>query len=173
LIAILISSCSSLLPHLKNEPITDQQNLLSFLEDIVNSQEDFSVEALNRRAFNPLIKQTKLLTHSYYLINLNDEKYLTLSFSNKKFIFLYSDGIWVINKKTDISSHKLFIKGNNPWKVNYLFAENTIDERQTLKNIINSLEHDMKFYYRDHLKSKPNSFNCNSAIFETVMFKQQ
>jgi len=169
----IICSCSSI-PAADIEIINDQFELIVFLEDIVNSQDIFSVEAFSRKTFSPGTKQTKLMTHSFYLIKLTDGSYYTLSFSNAnlKVFKFYDDGIWILNKATDINSYKLFIKGNNIWNVGYLHEENILDAYQIINNIISSININTKYYYKDHLKDKPNSLNCNSALNETVAFIQ-
>ena len=166
------SSCLSAPVFNDNEPVNDQLYLISILEDIINSQDDFYVEALSRRTFSPRIKQTALLTHSFYLITLSDGRYYTLSFSNANLkLFKFNDnGIWVLNKITDISSYELFIEGKNIWNVGYLFEEDLLDSRRIINNIICSVYNNAKYYYKDHLKDKPDSFNCNSALTETIAF---
>jgi len=173
LLAILIiCSCSTTSAYSDKETILDQQYLIAFLEDIVNSQKEFSVKSFTRRTFSPLIKQTDLLKHSFYLIDLNDWGYHTLSFSSAD-LKLFTEGMWVLNKETDISSYRLFVEGNNIWDVSNLFTEDLIDSYQTIKNIISAIKSSAKYYYRDHLKKKQNSFNCNSALYETVVLKQE
>jgi len=178
-----LCSCSSISTYLYIEPLLDmrsdsddikienEQCLINFLEDIINSQDYFSIEAFARRSFSPKIKQTKLLTHSFYIINLSNGEYCTLSFSGPNFR-MYSDGIWVINKETDKSSYRLFIEGNNIWDVGYLFGKDLIDAHQTLRNIISAIEIGAKYYYRDHVRSRPDSFNCNSALSKTIVLNK-
>lgn len=172
-LTITICSCSSLTAA-EIDIISDQHELIVFLENIIDSQEFFNVEVLSRKTFNPLTKQTKLMTHSFYLITLSDGSYYTLSFSNANLnIFKFKDdGIWILNKATDINSYNLFIKGRNIWNVEYKYEESLLDSYQTINNIINSIRINAKYYYKDHLNDKPNSFNCNSALNETVAFKQ-
>jgi len=172
LILFLICSCSSMTACPDSEPVQDQLYLISILENIINSQESFSVSIFNRKTLSHWLKQTELLTHSFYLIDLNGKGYYTLSFSgtdNK----LYTDGIWILNKNTDIISYKLFKEGNNIWGVKYSFTENYLDAHQTIKNVINTVKSGAKYYYKDHILSKPNSFNCNSAVNETIALKQR
>ena len=174
LAVLLICSCSSIPTNTNMKVINDQLELIAFLEDIVNSQENFSVKSFARKTFSHRIKQTKLLTHSFYKIDLSNGEYYTLSFSGQDPQFrLYTDGIWILNKESDMSSYKLFIGGNNIWGVDYLFKEYLIDAQQTLKNIIGAVKIGANYYYRDHLRSRPNSFNCNSAVIETIVLKQR
>ena len=131
-------SCSSIPGYMHIEPIqelhgnTDNNSidnqifLIKFLENIINSEEKFSVEMFGRRTFSPFLIQTKLLTHSFYVINLNDEKYYTLSFSGSNFK-PYSDGFWILNKEVDISSYRLFKEGINIWDVRNILTENNIE----------------------------------------------
>jgi len=182
LTAFSLCSCLNMSNYVYIEPIQDlrsigyfdkienQLYLTVFLEDIVNSEEYFSVEAFSRKTLSPVLKQTKLLTHSFYLINVDNERYYTLSFLGTK-LKLYCDGFWVLNKETDISSFKLFIEGNNIWDVGNIFTEDLVDAQQTLKNIINAIKTGANYYYLDHVKKRQNSFNCNTAVYETIAFK--
>jgi len=149
--------------------IENQSELIAFIENIIDSRENIFIEAFGRKTFSPLVIHTKLLTHSFYLLNLSDEEYYTLSFSGASFS-PYSDGFWILNKEVDLSSYKLFIEGNNIWDVRKLFNEKFVDVQQTLKNIIYAIEVSASYYYLDHFIKKPNSFNCNSAITETIAF---
>ena len=179
---ISISSCSSIPSNMRIEPIQElhgntdansidnQIYLIKFLENIINSEEKFTVEIFGRRTFSPFLIQTKLLTHSFYVINLNNEKYYTLSFSGSNFK-PYSDGFWVLNKEVDISSYRLFKEGINIWDVRNILAENNIDAFLTLENVISAVKNGANYYFLDHYISKPNSFNCNSAIKETIALK--
>jgi len=170
---LIFNSCSSM-PTKDIEIINEQAELINFLEGIVYTQDIFSIEAFSRKTFSPRTKQTKLMTHSFYLINLCDGRYFTLSFSNAnlKIYKFYDDGIWILNKTTDINSYNLYIKGKNIWNVDYLHAENLIDEYQTINNIISSINSNAKYCYKDHIKDKPNYYNCNSALNETIAFRQ-
>ena len=180
---VLVSSCSSIptyKQHIEsfqdiiedNEKIEKQSDIISFLEYIINSEEYLSIEAFSRKTFSPNIKQTKLLTHSFYLINLPNGRYCTLSFSGSNFS-LYSDGYWVLNKETDLSSYKLFVEENNIWCVKSLFFHYSIDAFHTFQNIISAINIGMNYYYRDHLNNKPNHLNCNTAITETIVINQE
>ena len=181
ILVFLNYSCSSMQTYMYIEPIQEiqsnpddnkienQSELIAFIKDIINSKENIFIEAFGRKTFSPLVIHTKLLTHSFYLINLNNEEYYTLSFSGASF-GPYSDGFWVLNKETDLSSYRFFTSGNNIWDVRKLFTEKIVDIQQTLKNIINAIEVSANYYYLDHFRKKPNSFNCNSAITETIVF---
>ena len=176
-------SCSSIPTYMYIEPIQEkfgnaddkkienQDELMTFLKNIVNSGECFSIEAFGRKTFSPFIIHTKLLTHSFYLIKLINERYYTLSFSGSNFSF-YSEGFWVLNKEVDLSSYRLFIEGNNIWNVRKLFTENLVDEQKTLQNIINAINNGTNYYFLDHYRNIPDYFNCNSAISDTIIFIQ-
>jgi len=183
LLLVLTSSCSNIPAYMYIEPIQDlysnennkidnQSDLVVFLENIINSGEIISIEAYGRRTLSHRIKQTKILTHSFYLINSNDGRYYTLSFSGANISF-YSDGYWVLNKETDISSYRLFIEGNNIWDVIKLFPEYSIDAHQTLINIINVINLTSNYYFLDHFRKKLNHFNCNTAVTETIVINQE
>ena len=165
----IISSCSSLQTHSNNEPEKNQLSIIAFLQEIINTRKNYTINAFSRRAFTPYTTQTKLLTHSFYAIIFDNDEYCTLSFCGKTSIF-YSDGIWILNRKTDIKSYKLFLDGKNKWEVEYLYPDELINACLTLNNIIRTMKSGAKYYYRDHLKDKPDSLNCNTAIYETITF---
>jgi len=183
LIVFLIISCSGMPYFMYVEQIYDQTgneddmkienqlSIISFLENIIDTEEYLAIEVFGRKTFSPLIRQTKLLTHSFYLINLSNGRHYTLSFTGGDFK-LYSDGFWVLNKETDLLSYKLFIEGNNVWDLGNLYTENVIDTRQTLKNIIGLINIGANYYFLDHLRSRQNSLNCNTAIIETIALNQ-
>ena len=169
LLPVLITvSCSSLQTFPNRQPDKNQPSIIASLQETIETRENFSINVFSRRAFTPLFKQTKLLTHSFYAIILENDEFFTLSFCGKRSIF-YSDGIWILNRKTDIKSYNLFLNGKNRWEVNYLYPENAIDAFMTLDNIIKTIKTGAKYYYRDHLKDKPNSLNCVTAINETIV----
>ena len=175
LLLIFISSCSSIPNHaniVDDKEIENQSDLVIFLDEIINSEENISIEVFGRKAFSPRFKQTSILTHSFYLINLCDGRYYTLSFSGTSFSF-YSDGYWFLNKENDISSYKLFIEGNNIWDVTNLYSEYEIDAYQTLENVINIIKSGANYYYLDHYRKKQNYLNCNTAVTETIVINQE
>jgi len=167
LTVFLICSCSSVPIYPDFEPVQDQEILISILEELINSQDNFSIYVLSRRTLNYRFRQTRLLTHSFYLIDLYDNGYYTLSFSGAD-NNPYTRGIWVLNKDTDIFSYQLFIEGNNMWNVDYLFRDNVIDSYHTLRNVIRIIAAGADYYYRDHIRKLPNALNCNTAILETI-----
>jgi len=168
-----LSSCSS--TEIRKDGVTvfqNQQNLKTILGNIAGSQDDYSVKAFSRKTqIRSPLKQPKLLVHSFYLLTMDNGEYHSLSYLNTKSVFS-SGGAWVYDKKTDLTSYDVYITGKNKWNVKDLYPEDTIDERQTLVNIIDTINSGVKYYYKDHLKHKPNSLNCNTALYETVVFRK-
>jgi len=149
----------------------NQQELISFLETLLDSQDDYTINIFARKTLSPRIRHTNLLTHSFLVINLSNGEYHTLSYSSENF-GLVTNGTWVLNKETDISSFRLYITGNNIWDVVEIFFEEIVDVRQTIINIKNTIGSNIRYYYRDHVNKIPNYFNCNTAIRETLAFRQ-
>ena len=168
-IVLQINACSSSAYRTNSETLfQDQQDLKMLLENIVDTQENYSIKPFARRTqVSVPLKQTKLFTHSFYLLVLDEEEYHTLSFSSTKSVF-YPEGAWVLDKKTDMASYNKYIEGKNKWKVTDLFVEENIDSKQTLINVINSINSGEVYYYRDHIRHKPNALNCNTALYKTL-----
>jgi len=147
--------------------------LEEFLLSVVNSQENYSIKAFEGRTkFSYRKKRTMLFTHSFYLLTLNNGEYHTLSFSAVKPL-LVTKGEWILNKKSDTTSYRSYIQGKNFRDVVRLFPEETVDARQTLINVIHTINSGVKYYYRDHLKTRPDFYNCNTALYGTIDFVRQ
>jgi len=181
LVIPLFCSCSSIqaglylifIDHNNGETLLQNEpNVRVFLENIINSYENYSINVFSRTGVGFQFKRTKLLTHSYYLIKCIDGKYNTLSFSGTKFAF-YSKGAWVLDADSDINSYRMHLEGNNKWDVEEIFTESNIDVRKTLTNIINKMDSGITYYYRNHLKNKPNMDNCNTALYETIVLEKK
>jgi hypothetical protein len=112
---------------LQNEP-----NVRIFLENIINSHENYYIKVFSRTGVSFQFKRTNLLTHSYYLINCVEKgEYSTLSFSGTNFSF-HSKGAWALNADSDINSYKMYLEDNNKWDVKEIFTEYNIDVQKTL-----------------------------------------
>ena len=166
----IFSSCSTA-TNMKSEEdlFQNQENLKTFLENIAEYQEYYSIQAYARKTqVGPPFRRTRLFTHSFYLLDLDDGEYHTLSFSNTRSIF-HQEGAWILNRNTDLASYRTFIQGNNRWRVEDIFPGETINPRQTLINVIDNINNGTSYYYYDHMKSKPNSQNCNTALYLTTV----
>ena len=86
------------------------------------------------------------------------------------YLYRYSEGAWLFDKESDRTSYKTYMEGNNKWNVVNLFPGKSINMRQTLTNVIETINSGVQYYYKDHLKPKPNALNCNTALYETVLF---
>jgi hypothetical protein len=148
--------------YIQNEPIVK-----SFLENVINSPDEYTIKAFERTGINYDIKRTYLLTHCYYVIFNNDGSYHTLSFNGTKITFA-SKGAWALDTETDASSHKMYLEGENLWGVDEIFMEDTIDVKETAQNITNMIGSDITYYYKDHVNDKPKRNNCITALYETV-----
>ncbi|MDR1444949.1 MAG: hypothetical protein LBI94_08735 [Treponema sp.] len=151
--------------------LKDEPNVRLILENIIDSFENYTTRVFSRTAVNFQMKQTKLLTHSYYLITSGNGVYHTLSFYGTAMAF-YSEGAWAYDTDSDISSYRLYLEGDNKWDVRELFQENTIDTKETLKNIISRMDSGITYYYNDHVINKPRVDNCNTALSETVVLEK-
>ena len=178
LAALSFNSCSSIqagiylvsIDSLNGETILGNQlNVRVFLEDVIHSYDRYSIKAFERTGISFQFKRTKLLTHSFYLLINNTGEYHTLSFYGTNISF-YSEGAWVLDADSDMESYNGYTIGNNRWDVIEVFLDNTIDVRKTLMNIIDKMDKGITFYYKDHIKKKPNVNNCNTALHETIAF---
>ncbi|GMO18916.1 MAG: hypothetical protein Pg6A_05600 [Termitinemataceae bacterium] len=156
------------------ETILQQEyQVKELLEDMVSLYENYSIKVFVRTGVNFQYKRTKLLSHSYYLLVDNKTGvYHTLSFYGTKMSF-YSEGAWALDANSDMSSYNMYLTGDNRWDVEEMFAENVVDVRKTLINIINKIDSDITYYYKDHIKNKPKVDNCNTALQETLCFKEK
>jgi hypothetical protein len=50
-----------------------------------------------------------------------------------------------------------------------LFSEKAVDIRETLRNIIDKMDSGITYYYKDHITNRPNVYNCNTALYETIV----
>ena len=170
LVAFQFNSCSSVKNKDGETIFQNQQRLKSVLENLAEEYDNYSLEAFSRRTqIRFPSKRSKLFVHSFYLIKLNDEDYHTLSFANSKFVFS-SEGAWLFDKESDRTSYKTYIEGHNKWNVVNLFPGKIINVKTTLKNIIETINSGVEYYYKDHLKPRPNALNCNTALYETILF---
>jgi hypothetical protein len=177
---LLCNACSSMgagfynvfIDHTSGEIILNNQpNVKILLENIIDSDEKYSIRAFMRTALRFQHKRTKLLAHSFYLLVGNSGEYHTLSYYGTKFA-PYSEGAWVVDADADMESYKMYQDGNNEWDVIEIFSEKTIDTRKTLENIIDRMSNGITYYYMDHIRDKANVDNCNTALYETVTFTE-
>jgi hypothetical protein len=150
---------------LRNEP-----GVRVFLENIIESYKNYSIRVFARTGVNFQMKRSRLLTHSYYLINNVNGEYHTLSFYGTKMKFR-SEGAWALDADSDKTSYKMYLEDNNKWDVEELYRGDVIDVRRTLTNIINRMDSGITYYYKDHITDRPNVDNCNTALYETVVLE--
>lgn len=155
----------------KEDLIAEEKNVISYLKEIEQNPENYSIEAYERKALTDYpVKKFKLLTHSLYIItNEKTNETYTLSFNGTKKA-LYSEGAWGLNTATDIKSLNSFRNGDNSYSMMKIFNDYSIDPEKTAENIINSINSDTTYYAKDHVKDKPNMENCNTALYSTVFF---
>jgi len=151
--------------------LQNEQNVKSFLQNVADLHEQYTIKTFVRTAIYYQIKRTKLVTHSYYVLIHNDDEYYTLSFYGTKMSF-NSEGVWALNADSDINSYRLFLAGNNKWDVTEIFMDRSIDVHQTVSNIIGIIDCDINYYYKDHIKKKKRSYNCNTALSNTIVFSE-
>jgi len=149
--------------------LENEKNVKTFLQNVADSHEQYTIRAFARTGIYYQIKRTKLVTHSFYVLISNGEEYSTLSFYGTK-ISLNSEGVWVLNSDSDFDSYRLFLNGPNKWDVTEIFQDRTINVHQTVLNVIDMIDRKEKFYYRDHIKNKEDAYNCNTALYGTIVF---
>ncbi|MDR1210783.1 MAG: hypothetical protein LBK40_00980, partial [Spirochaetaceae bacterium] len=69
----------------------------------------------------------------------------------------------------DRDSYTRYIEGSNTWDVREIKIENGIAVYETARNIIDKINSTVRYYYRDHIKNRPNADNCNTALYETLV----
>jgi hypothetical protein len=146
---------------LQNEP-----NVKAYLENILLHPQNYKMYTFSRRSIAYNIPKTKLLSHDYYVIyEFNDTPH-TLSFYGSRIEFR-SEGMWVLDSDSDFGSFTSFLNGENNWNVEETTPANGIDVGETVFNIIKKIDSNVTYYYRDHIKDKPNVDNCITALRET------
>jgi uncharacterized protein YceK len=176
-ITILFYSCSSIKGKLYYTFIdTDsgktilqrEPDVKKFLENILDSDEYYSMKVFVRTGIHHQKKRTDLITHSYYVFFSNDGECHTLSYYGTDMTF-YSEGAWVLDALSDLGSYLLYLEDNNKWDVAELFCGWNIDVKHTVENIIDRMDSDVTYYYRAHLSNKQNADNCNTALYKTIV----
>jgi hypothetical protein len=175
---IILASCSSLRTGMYLISIDDkggetilqnEPDVKTFLEHVVDYHENYSIKVFARVAANFQFKRTKLLTHSYYVISSGDGEFHTLSFYGTEMSFS-SKCAWALDARSDRNSYIIYLEGGSRWDVDEMFPENSIDTQKTAGNIIGRMDSGMRYYYKDHVKNRPNVDNCNTALYETIVF---
>jgi len=167
---MLLYSCATTQTIFHDEPpVSNNADVRVFLENVYNSFENYIIQTFSRTALSYRYNRSNLLTHSFYVFIDNEGEYNTLSF-NGKGMKMRSTGSWIINSLTDFSSYTMYLNGNNRWDVEEIFNEDNKDVKSTIINIINQMDSGITYYYRDHIKSQPNTNNCNTALFQTLAF---
>lgn len=147
--------------------IMKESEVKEYLEDIIQSPENYSIEGYQRRALGEG-KKDSLRTHSLYVIKENNtDNKKTLSF-NGTAKFPSSKGAWVINTETDVSGYNSLLKGNNSYDMSLIYSSGQIDVQQTAQNIIQSINSNTGYYGLDHIINYPYVENCNTAFSNTV-----
>jgi hypothetical protein len=175
----ILSSCSSLragvyLVFIDNNAgetiLQNEPDVKTFLEQVIAQPENYSIKVFARTAVNYQLKRTKLMTHSYYLIGSKTGEFHTLSFYGTEISF-YSKGAWTLDSRSDRSSYIMYLEGSNRWDVSELFAGSLIDAQKTAANIVDRMDSGIRYYYKDHVKNRPDVDNCNTALYETIVFE--
>lgn len=179
MILLSLGSCSSVqagmyLASIDNDNgetiLQNEDNVKTFLENILDSYEDYFIKVFARTGVNFQLKRSNLLTHSYFLFLTKNAEYHTLSFYGTKMSFR-SEGAWALDTDSDKLSYEMYTEGDNQWDVEELFVDDTIDVRGTVANIIDKIESGVTYYYKDHIKNLPNEDNCNTALHETIVLR--
>jgi hypothetical protein len=149
------------------EVLSKEGEVKKHLEEILISPDKYIMSAYTRRALAAHIKRTPLIFHSFYVITSDKEQFFTLSFSATEKTF-YSEGSWVINSETDVSSYNGFRYGSNEWEVKEIPIGRGINTERTIKNILYKIDSNVTYYYNDHADDKVNKENCNTALQNTL-----
>jgi len=148
--------------------LENENNVKLYLEKVINFHEYFTIKAYTRNIFSFQVKKTQLLFHSFYVITSYSGEYQTISFYGSDMNF-YSRGVWVMNADSDFSAYSDFIDGKNSWDVAEIEKPNGIDTEKTVRNILSMIDNNIQYYYINHLKSKLDMHNCNTALDVTLV----
>jgi hypothetical protein len=150
--------------------LVNEPNVRSFLEKILQKPEDFAIAVYSRIASRlGWLKKSELLTHKFYVITQKAGDYHTLSFYGTKFAF-YSEGAWVMDTDSDLNAYKSYLQGYNNWQIDLMKSGYGVNAAATVQKIIEKIDDkNITYYYKDHLKNKPNVDNCNTALDETLV----
>ncbi|GHT97981.1 hypothetical protein FACS1894142_3680 [Spirochaetia bacterium] len=151
---------------LENEP-----DVKLFLTYVFNNPEKYTITAFTRGAISYKLEKTELLTHNYYVLHETETQFHTLSFSGTAKAY-HSKGAWTLDSDTDLESYVWFLEGENKWKVVEIKTANGIDTKATVFNILEKINSTITYYYKDHLKDKPDMHNCITALEETIVERQ-
>jgi hypothetical protein len=139
----------------------------SFLENMYEFSETYSIKAYERRAISYKLEKTEKMIHGFYVITDDKEQYSTLSFSGTKKAFS-SQGAWVLNSDSDIESFEKYTQLDNIWDVKEIESGNAIDVKKTTANILVNMNSDATYYYNSHIRKRVNQNSCISALTETI-----
>jgi hypothetical protein len=178
-ISCLLSACTSLqagmyLVSIDNnngkQILQNEQKVKQFLEFVMNNDDNYIMKSFVRNGVNFQFKKTDLLVHRYYVITGPGNECHTLSFYGTKMAF-YSEGAWVLDADSDITSYRMYLEGNNKWDVEEITPEGGICVLETIENIVKRINSTVTYYYKDHINDKANVDNCNTALYETLVEK--
>jgi len=180
LCSLLFFSCSSFQAGLYlvfidryngKEILNNEPNVRAYLERILAAPENYRMEVYKRTGISSQLKRTKLLEHSFYVITDRNGAYHTISFYGTAIAFI-SQGTWAMDSDSDLNSYNMYLSDKNKWDVTKVVTEE-INVEATVRNIIKKLDMHVTFYYRDHIRKKPNMNNCNTALRETIVFNKK
>jgi hypothetical protein len=158
------------------EYIADEARVKSFLETVAARSGDYRVRAFERRAIKAGGKRSASLLHSFYVITDRNGVWRTLSFSGTSRWF-FSQGAWTLDTVSDTGSYLGFLTGDNGWDVREIRHAGAgslaaIDPYLTAVKILAKIAGGVTYYYNDHLDNKANRDNCNTALFETITWRE-
>jgi hypothetical protein len=148
--------------------IKNEKEVKKTLETIILTPKNYTIAAYTRRVFSPEVERTKALYHSFYTLTGSDTSFLTLSFSGTK-IRTKSKGVWAINTESDMKSFINYKNGINEWEVQEILINKGINTEMTIKNILNRMDKNITYYYKDHIKNREGMENCNTALLNTLV----
>lgn len=170
-----------------------------YLESVVALPGGRQVQAFNRRAYSTDNKKTLFTFHSFYVFSKEGELEHTLVYTaTPKGSEL--NGTWMLDAQSDLDSYDLYLNADNPWEVEEYKnprSELGLDFQKTTESILERVEKNYSFFGPSSIRNLPwyhllwlslapppiltlgsvlvvsiHKDNCNSAIFETMVWER-
>jgi hypothetical protein len=176
-VILLFDSCAALLAgfylasvdsNSGSEVLHNEPEVRQFLAAILLDPQNYTMYMYERRSIAAKIPKTKLLHHEFYSIHGSANGYHTISFYGTDMRFR-SEGAWILDGNSDFGSLKSFLSGENNWQVVDITPQKGLNVEKTVSNVIKKIDSTVRYYFRDHLKDRPNADNCVTALTETYV----
>jgi len=150
-----------------NKVIRNEKDVVSYLENVVENYEDYSMKAFERKAISVTVDKKPGYIHCFYVIFNKDETYHTLSYSATG-KFAASKGAWAMDTETDIESYVFYLSGDNKWEVEEITTKNGINTLLTINNVLSKIRNKTTYYFRSRVNKDNKHDNCYTALYETL-----